>query len=58
MTLLKAIGYCALGLIILLGAFVLLGIGLVAWPILIGLLIFGLPFTIVGIVVEKKKKDK
>ena len=61
MTLLKAIWYSILGLIILLGALIFVGVLAVAWPVIIVLLIFGLPFICVGMVAasnSKKKKEK
>lgn len=61
MTLLKAIWYAILGLIILLGALIFVGVLAIAWPVVIVLLIFGLPFICVGMVAasnSKKKKEE
>ena len=55
MSILKAIGYCALALILLLGLLVFIGVVAIAWPILIVLLIFGLPFILIGIVAGRKE---
>lgn len=58
MTLLKAIWYAILGLIILLGALIFVGVLAIAWPVVIVLLIFGLPFICVGMVAASKSKKK
>ena len=54
----KALGWCLLALIVFFGAVVLFGTLWFAWPVLIMLLIFGLPFIIIGIIAGKKDNDK
>ena len=59
-SIMKAIGIMALGIIIILGLIIFIPVTVVAWPILLVILIFGLPFIIIGVVVgkEKDKEDK
>ena len=59
-SIMKAIGIMALGIIIILGLIIFIPAAIVAWPVLLVILIFGLPFIIIGVVVgkEKDKEDK
>lgn len=59
-SIMKAIGIMTLGLIVVLGLIIFVPAAIVAWPVLLVILIFGLPFIIIGIVVgkEKDKEDK
>lgn len=56
----KAIGIMTLGIIVILGLIIFVPAAIVAWPVLLVILIFGLPFIIIGVVVgkEKDKEDK
>lgn len=56
MSFLKALGYLVIGCCLLLGLLLFCGIVAVAWPVLLVLLIFGIPFIIVGIIAGKKDK--
>lgn len=56
---LKALGWFVLAIIIMLGALMFLGTVLIAWPVLVVLLVLGLPFIIIGVIAGKSdKKDK
>lgn len=59
-SIMKAIGIMTLGLIVILGLIIFVPAAIVAWPVLLVILIFGLPFIIIGVVVgkEKDKEDK
>ena len=59
-SIMKAIGIMALGIIVVLGLIIFIPAAIVAWPVLLVILIFGLPFIIIGVVVgkEKDKEDK
>lgn len=56
---LKALGWFVLAIIIMLGALMLLGTVWIAWPVLVVLLVLGLPFVVIGVIAGKSdKKDK
>ena len=59
-SIMKAIGIMTLGIIVVLGLIIFVPAAIVAWPGLLVILIFGLPFIIIGVVVgkEKNKEDK
>lgn len=59
-SIMKAIGIMTLGIIVVLGLIIFVPAAIVAWPVLLVILIFGLPFIIIGVVVgkEKDKEDK
>lgn len=59
-SIMKAIGIMTLGIIVILGLIIFVPAAIVAWPVLLVILIFGLPFIIIGVVVgkEKNKEDK
>lgn len=57
-SIMKAIGIMALGIIIVLGLIIFIPAAIVAWPVLLVILIFGLPFIIIGVVVGKGKDKK
>ena len=57
-SIMKAIGIMALGIIIILGLIIFIPAAIVAWPVLLVILIFGLPFIIIGVVVGKGKDKK
>lgn len=59
-SIMKAIGIMTLGIIVILGLIIFVPAAIVAWPVLLVILIFGLPFIIIGVVVgkEKDKEDK
>lgn len=54
----KAIGGLTLASIIILGILLFLGIAAIAWPVILGLLLFGLPFIIAGVIAGKKESKK
>lgn len=54
----KAIGGLTIGVVAILGILVFLGIAAVAWPVILVLMIFGLPFIIAGILAAKKGNHK
>ena len=61
MEFLKAIAYMVLGIVVLFGSIVFLLSLSVAWPVLLVLLLFGLPFLICGVLAGKsgkKQKEK
>lgn len=56
---LKALGWFVLAIIIMLGALMFLGTIWIAWPVLVVVLVLGLPFVIIGVIAGKSdKKDK
>ena len=59
-SIMKAIGIMTLGIIVVLGLIIFVPAAIVVWPVLLVILIFGLPFIIIGVVVgkEKNKEDK
>lgn len=59
-SIMKAIGIMTLGIVVVLGLIIFIPAAIVAWPVLLVILIFGLPFIIIGVVVgkEKDKEDK
>lgn len=59
-SIMKAIGIMTLGIIVILGLIIFVPAAIIAWPILLVTLIFGLPFIIIGVVVGKgkDKEDK
>ena len=54
-SIMKAIGIMTLGIIVVLGLIIFVPAAIVAWPVLLVILIFGLPFIIIGVVVGKEK---
>lgn len=57
-SIMKAIGIMALGIIVVLGLIIFIPAAVIAWPVLLVILIFGLPFIIIGVIVGKGKEDK
>lgn len=51
----KAIWGLIMAIIILLGAVMFLGVVSIAWPVLIALLVIGIPFIVIGIIVGRNK---
>lgn len=59
MEFLKALVYMVLGIVILFGSIILLISLSVAWPVILVLLLIGLPFLICGVLAGKSgKKEK
>lgn len=57
-SIMKAIGIMTLGIIVVLGLIIFVPAAIIAWPVLLVILIFGLPFIIIGVVVGKGKDKK